>query len=133
MMSTNAECSWCTVCAVPTFWITTDHITAVFITPQTLNCFNIHYFIISYFYSILLYIIIQKWNFNLNYIFLILRNYGEIFNYNCILSTKRPTSFAYSYVFILKFALYIFRKVHRSSSAVYVSLYIQLFVHIRLT
>jgi len=45
--------------------------TALYITPQTqtLNSFNFRYFIISYFCTILFYIIIQKQNCNRNYIY----------------------------------------------------------------
>jgi len=44
----------------PTLGIRTHHITSVYITPQTLNNFNFHYFIIIHSYPILFYIIIQK-------------------------------------------------------------------------
>jgi hypothetical protein len=55
----------------PIFWIRTHHISAAYITPQTLNNFKFHCFIISHFYPTLLYIIIQNKIFTQNYIFLI--------------------------------------------------------------
>jgi hypothetical protein len=70
----------------PIFWFRTHHI-----TPQTLNNYNFHHFIISHFYPILFYIIIQKKTFNWNYIyiyiytFLILWSDGDTFNCNSIL------------------------------------------------
>jgi len=44
----------------PILWVGTRNITAIYITPQTLNNCNFHYFIISHFYPVLFYIIIQK-------------------------------------------------------------------------
>jgi len=45
---------------VTVLWVRTHHLTAVYVTPQELNDFNFHYLIISYFYPILFYFIIQK-------------------------------------------------------------------------
>ena len=53
MVSHNPEYSWRVV----------HHLqlrSAVYITPQTLNNYDIQYFIIRHFYSVLFYIIIQK-------------------------------------------------------------------------
>ena len=52
-------------------WTGTHRTTTAYVTLQTLNNFNLHYFIIIHYYPILFYIIIQNQNFNPNYIFLI--------------------------------------------------------------
>ena len=45
---------------VTVLWVRTDHLTAVYITPQALNHFNIQYLIISHFHPIFFYFITQK-------------------------------------------------------------------------
>jgi hypothetical protein len=67
-------------------WIRTHHITAVYITPQTQNNFNFHYFIIVHSYFILLFksktMLIEI------YFFLILWSESDTFNYNLFLYQK---------------------------------------------
>ena len=43
----------------PSLWIRTHHITAVYLTPQTLNNFNFYHFIIINSYPVLFYVIFQ--------------------------------------------------------------------------
>jgi hypothetical protein len=45
---------------VNVLWVRTHHLTAVYATAQALNDFNFHYLIISHFYPILFYSIVQK-------------------------------------------------------------------------
>ena len=48
--------------------IRTEYVSTVYITSQTLNHFTLHYFVIIHCYPLLFDIIIQKENFNLNYL-----------------------------------------------------------------
>jgi len=44
----------------PMLWIKIHHITAVYITPQTLDNFIVHHFIIIHSHPVMFHIIIQK-------------------------------------------------------------------------
>jgi len=67
-------------------WIRTHHITAVYITAQTQNNFNFHYFIIVHSYFILL-LNCKTILIKIIY-FLILWSASDTFNYSCILVSK---------------------------------------------
>ena len=56
----------------PILWSRTHHITTLYITPQTLSNFNLHYFIIILSYPIFFTLLFKSNNFYGNYIFLIL-------------------------------------------------------------
>ena len=64
--------------------ISTRHITIVYITPQILNNFNIHYYIIILYHPILFYVIIFKTKILTEIIFVSYYGVTDTVNYNCI-------------------------------------------------
>jgi len=71
----------------PTLWIRMHHMTAVYITPHTLNNFNLHCFIISLFYFTLIFK--SKILTKIIYIFNTMEYYGaKVKHWTCIVTLK---------------------------------------------